>query len=84
MGRASRKRRHNAKMNQKRQIKAARRAAYAAMAGTSKKAKRQGKKNVRDRRFKHAHAMLDCGNVGCKRCYPRMMYHGATGLHKEE
>ena len=78
MGKASRKVKHGAKMARKRAVKAARRSEYAAMAGTSKKAKRQGKRGG-PTGHKHAHVMSDCGNPGCQRCYPRKgpKFHGA-------
>lgn len=72
MGVKSRKTKHGQKMARKRAEKAARRAKYLALAGTSKKGKNQ-RKSVDSRGMKHAHIMSDCGNVGCKRCYPRKL-----------
>lgn len=68
MGKASRKRKHGEKMDRKRKVKAARRAAYAALAGTGRKAKKRSGGSMPSGR-KHAHAMADCGNIGCKQCY---------------
>lgn len=68
MGKKSRKLRHSQKMARKRTAKATRRAAYAALAGTSRKAKRRYGSTMPSGR-KHAHAMVDCGNIGCRRCY---------------
>lgn len=70
MGVAARKRKSAERMKLKRAAKAAKRAKYAALAGTSKKAKRQKRKSTLAGTFKHAHVMSDCGNPGCKRCYP--------------
>ena len=74
MSKAGKKRKHEAKMKEKRAKKAAKKAAYAARAGTSKKAKRQrrfAQKSTTSSIYKHAHIMADCGNVGCQKCYPR-------------
>jgi hypothetical protein len=62
---------HAAKMSRKRADKAAKKAAYAALAGTSKKTKRSKNRKPGPTGQKHAHVMSDCGNPGCKRCYPR-------------
>ena len=70
MGNASRKRKHGEKMSRRRAAKAAKKAKYLALAGTSKKAKRQKTKHKMISNKKHAHVMANCGNVGCKRCFP--------------
>ena len=67
----TRKRKHDSKMARKRAAKTAKRAKYAALKGTSKKAKRQHAKIATSGIYKHAHIMSNCGNVGCKRCYPK-------------
>lgn len=71
MGKASRKNRHSDKMKRKRELKAQRRSLYASLAGTSKKSKNKNGKKM-PTRFKGSHMMADCGNVGCKRCYPKL------------
>lgn len=70
MSKIARQRKHSEKMARKRAIKAAKRAKYSALAGTSKKRKRQGTTNRSP--YKHVHVMSDCGNAGCKRCHPRI------------
>ena len=60
--------RHEEKMKKKRAIKTARRDAYKALAGTSKKSKRQNTQSTPPSGKKHAHAMLNCGNPGCQKC----------------
>lgn len=72
---------HTEKMKLKRAVKAAKRAKYEALAGTSKKEKRIVKR-VRSRAsssHKHSHSMANCGNIGCMKCNPRMksLHHGA-------
>ena len=69
---------HSEKMKRKRAEKAGRRAKYAALAGTSKKSKRQQKKNKVAGTYKGAHIMTDCGNVGCKKCYPKLNRNRGT------
>ncbi len=61
---------HGQKMARKRAVKAARKSAYEALAGSSKKKKRQGKSGGLSP-MRGCHVMTDCGNAGCKRCYPR-------------
>lgn len=68
---ASKDQKHKNKMAKKRAEKAARNAKYKALAGTSKKAKRQNRK-AGPTPQKGNHAMSDCGNVGCRRCYPNL------------
>lgn len=80
MGKSSRQRKHGEKMKRKRDMKAKRRALYASLAGTSRKAKKQRKASSVSGIYKHAHAMADCGNPGCRRCCPRELMHGAHGL----
>ena len=70
MGIKSRKAKHSKRMARKREAKQARRNAYAALSGTSRKTKRSaGRKQPTGQ--KHAHVMANCGNVGCTRCYPQ-------------
>lgn len=71
MGVAGRKRKHSEKMKQKRAAKAAKKAKYQALAGTSRKSKKQGNKSQIAGMLKNAHAMGNCGNPGCKRCFPQ-------------
>ncbi len=71
MSKSGKARKHAAKMLRKKNAKAAKRAKYASLAGTSKKNKRQTKKSVVSGVYKHAHIMANCGNPGCKKCYPR-------------
>jgi hypothetical protein len=66
---ANRAKKHAEKMRKKRAEKAARKSQYAALAGTSKKKKKQGKKVLTAGIYKHAHRMACCGNPGCKRCH---------------
>lgn len=71
MGKASRARKHLKKMADKRRKKAAKRALYASLSGSSVKAKklRARRKTVRKFNYnKHRHIVRDCGNPGCKRC----------------
>lgn len=67
---ANKARKHAEKMKQKRAEKAARKSKYMAMTGTSKKKKRQGKVSMVSGTYKHAHVMANCGNLGCRKCYP--------------
>lgn len=62
--------RHAKKMEQRRKLKRMRREAYAALAGTSQRSKRQRKSTEPSGR-KHEHLMANCGNVGCSRCFRR-------------
>lgn len=73
MGKAGRTRKHTEKMKAKRSAKAARRALYQSMAGTSKKAKKQNKKPEFNQfsATKHKHLVSNCGNTGCSRCFPQ-------------
>lgn len=70
MGKASRKRRSDQRKQLKRAAKAQRRALYASLAGQSRRAKRQ-KRAAGVTAQRGNHAMLDCGNPGCERCYPQ-------------
>lgn len=72
MSSSGKQRKHKEKMARKRATKAAKRTKYAALAGTSKKAKRQVKRKSGPSNGKHAHLMLNCGNIGCKKCFPRL------------
>lgn len=71
MSKSGKARKHEDKMKRRRAEKAAKRAKYAALAGTSKKAKRiiraQSKSTVAGT-YKHAHVMANCGNPGCRKC----------------
>lgn len=72
MSKAARKRAHDEKMKQKRAKKMTKKAAYAALAGTSKKKKNQERRKTYILgTYKHAHIMSDCGNAGCLKCNPR-------------
>jgi hypothetical protein len=74
VGKSSKARKHNEKMKRKRAEKAAKRAQYAALAGTSKKSKKINRRarSTVSGTYKGAHIMSDCGNPGCKRCYPKL------------
>lgn len=69
MGRAGKARKHGAKMRAKRAAKAQRKAAYSALAGTSKKNKKLRRKS--EVQHKHEHRIDYCGNVGCALCFPQ-------------
>ena len=71
-GKAKRAAAHKKKMTDKRAAKAAKRALYASMRGTSKKNKKQNGRGEFNNFSpkKHRHLMEDCGNSGCQRCYP--------------
>lgn len=71
MGKAARKRRKDERMRKKRAMKMARRALYASLAGTSKKRKRIHAKSTPPGKFNHETS--NCGNVGCKKCFPRRL-----------
>lgn len=71
MSKIGKKRKHAEKMKKRRADKAAKRTKYAALAGTSKKTKRQKVKVKRASNDKHAHKMSNCGNPGCGKCYPQ-------------
>lgn len=73
MSKMSNKRKHDTKMSKKRSAKAAKKSKYAALIGTSKKAKRQGNKSQISGIYKHAHVMTNCGNAGCLKCHPRKL-----------
>lgn len=68
----SKKSKHESKMKRKRAEKATKKAKYAALAGTSKKAKRQKIKHKMPSNLKGSHAMANCGNIGCGKCYPHL------------
>jgi hypothetical protein len=73
-GRAKEAQKHAKKMAQKRAAKAAKRALYASMAGSSRKHKKILSRSKLVTRFnpnKHKHLIDDCGNPGCKKCYPQ-------------
>jgi len=72
MGKTGRKSKHETKMKKKKALKAQKRAAYAALAGTSRKNKKRVVKRLLSGILKHAHAMANCGNVGCEKCYPKI------------
>jgi hypothetical protein len=69
---------HAQKMARKKNVKAARKAAYAALAGTSKKKKRQGGGSGPTAQ-RGNHIMADCGNPGCKKCYPQLNRSSLNG-----
>jgi len=71
MGKASRSRKADARKKRKKAAKAAKKALYESYAGTGRKKKKLDKKTGLTV-LKGAHAMQDCGNVGCCRCYPRL------------
>lgn len=64
---ANKTKKHADKMARKRAVKAARRAQYLSLRGTSKKNKRKSDSTPPSGK-KHAHVMADCGNAGCLRC----------------
>ena len=72
MGRAGKTRRHDHKMKAKRAAKVAKRAAYAALRGTSKKSKKiKARASNAFSNAKHRHLIDNCGNIGCARCFPQ-------------
>lgn len=94
MGRSSdaKRRRHDKRMARRRAIKAAKRAAYMALIGSSGNRKRKvstGRTAVnvpRERQLvpvvkrgavvletRSVHGGADCGNVGCRRCFPHLV-----------
>lgn len=68
MGKAAKKRRQEERSRRKREMKAKRRALYASLAGTSKRRKRMRTKTD----VKFDHETQNCGNVGCKKCFPSL------------
>jgi hypothetical protein len=70
MGKSARKRKANIRKEKKRAAKQAKRALYLSYAGTGKRKKKQNKKSGYTAQ-RGNHVMLDCGNVGCARCYPQ-------------
>lgn len=81
MGNAARRRRHDQKMRMKRAAKAAKRTAYAALRGTSRKAKKLRGRSRTSAGGKHLHRIENCGNIGCKRCFPQFSLE-ALGLRR--
>ena len=74
MSKAAKKRSHDKKMRAKRAMKTARRTAYAALRGISKKSKKlRGRNKVGKFTNKHRHLITFCGNPGCKRCFPQFV-----------
>jgi hypothetical protein len=71
MSKAGKKRKHDEKMKKKKAIKAQRKAAYAALAGTGKTKNKKARLSPVSSNLKHAHAMVNCGNWGCDRCFPK-------------
>lgn len=59
---------HDAKMKARKAAKAAKKAKYLALAGTSRKSKRQHTGNGVSGTYKNAHIMDNCGNPGCSKC----------------
>jgi hypothetical protein len=81
MSTSGKKRKHGEKMKRKRAAKAARRDAYKALAGTSAKSKRlRRNKSVEPSGRKHEHLMANCGNIGCKQCFPFTVQNPETEL----
>lgn len=94
MGRSreAKKRRHDKRMARRRAIKAAKRAAYMALIGTSGNRKRKSRAGAismsiaREKRevpvvrrglvvleLRSVHGGPDCGNIGCRRCFPHLV-----------
>ncbi len=71
MSKTSKSRKHSEKMKRKKSAKAAKKAKYEGLAGTGKRRAKRAKKSKLAGIYKGAHIMVDCGNVGCKRCNPR-------------
>lgn len=86
------KRRHDKRMARRRAIKAAKRAAYMALIGTSGNRKRKAAARTtvtsiaREKRLvpvvrngkvvwdlRSVHGGADCGNVGCRKCFPHLV-----------
>ena len=67
MGKAGKKRRSAERMKRKRAEKERKKALYASYAGTGRRAAKR-KSTVKAGAFDHATS--NCGNVGCKKCYP--------------
>lgn len=80
MGRIAKAKRHDSKMRARRQAKAAQKATYLAMRGTSKKSKKLRSHSSEASPHKHQHLVDDCGNVGCASCFPRFarIPHGSS------
>lgn len=70
MSKSSRKRRTEEKKKLKRAAKSARKAFYASLAGTGKRKKKQNQSKGQTAQ-RGNHAMLNCGNVGCEKCFPQ-------------
>ena len=68
MGVAGKKRRSGERLKMKRAEKERKKALYASYAGTGRKSKRN-RKSVEGGQFDHE--TTNCGNIGCKKCYPR-------------
>ena len=71
MGLAGKGRRAEQRKKQKASKKAARKAQYEAYAKSGKSSKRSRRRSRLAPKMGGAHAVSDCGNVGCHRCYPR-------------
>jgi hypothetical protein len=70
MGKAGKKRKHDEKMKKKR---AAKKAKYLALAGTSKGRKRLAPKRRTAGPNRGNHVMANCGNPGCRRYFPQFI-----------
>jgi len=73
MGKMSRAKKHANKMRMRRSAKAAKRVAYAAMRGTSKKNKKIRARGRNASIHKHLHLIANCGNIGCGHCFPEFV-----------
>ena len=70
-GKNSRAKSKDRRASERRKQRAANKAAYAAMAGTSQNVKKKNAFNKKAGGFnarKHEHLVPDCGNPGCERC----------------
>lgn len=70
MSKSAKKRRSDRRRELKRSAKAAKRALYASYSGTGRRAKRV-KRSSGPTAQKGNHAMSNCGNVGCSKCFPQ-------------
>ena len=70
MGKKSKSARSDAKRAEKHAAKAARTALYASQAKSNKKQMSRGDGTAKSLA---RHAIANCGNPGCKRCYPQLV-----------
>ena len=82
MGRKAKGQRATARKQQRKAAKLAQINLYAsfAKAGKLKGSKRQKRKSKASAPTKHAHLVANCGNPGCKRCFPQLRIAGQTFL----